>query len=642
MHHRDDIDGLRAISVSAVVLYHAAPSWAPGGFLGVDIFFVISGFLITRLIHDEILGGRFSIWHFYQRRIRRIIPALVVVCAVTTALALVLMFPSDLAAYSANLMSAMAFVANIKFYHDDIGYFAAQAELKTLLHLWSLSVEEQFYVVFPIIVIVATRYRCLLAVLVGIGAASFVAWAIVRRIDPSAAFYLLPYRAWELMLGGAVAVGLKTWRPTFPVATILAAAGLAAIIHGVLRFNPNNSTIISTCLPCLGAASLLAASTNHALRPILENRPIVFLGLISYSLYLWHWPLLSLARYYLMVRPSPWMTALIIALSLAAAALSWRFIEQPFRRGGLWPARNVAIAAAASMLTLTLGAGLINLHRGLPSRFAPDVIEMATTDFRTRDDFLVSLRTGQCFMRPDQGPIDFDSKSCLGQVENAKSVMLWGDSYAAHFYSGLRAVLEGRPIHVIQATASSCPPILALDVNLRPHCRALNDYFFAWIAASRPSVVVLSAVWAGFAFPPRTKFDDPEPSIDATIAKLKSLGVTVVLLGPTPIYDVPLPLILAHRLQFGEPRDPSALIVPTVFKTERDMQLRYAKNPKVTYISMTDLLCTGTLHCAVTNEDGLPVHLDTGHLSIAGSRLVAERLMPKLLAAIEQRPGAGD
>ena len=337
VRHRADIDGLRAIAVVPVVLFHAGVSQVSGGFVGVDIFFVISGYLITSLILGEMREGRFSLLSFYERRIRRIFPALFAVLAVCIVLAGTLFLPRELRSFDESLLAATFFVSNIYFYGSN-GYFAAPPDTLPLLHTWSLSIEEQFYIVFPLLLSLAIAFgrRIWVGLISVLFLLSLAASIWVTPINPDAAFYLAPMRVWELMLGALLAARVLPRIESQAVREMLALAGVALIAYAVFRFSTSTPFPGSAALiPCLGAAFLIYAGEDEgttSASKVLSLRPLVFVGLISYSLYLWHWPLLVFARYWSVTSLTGWQSATIVIASFILAALSWAYIEQPFRR----------------------------------------------------------------------------------------------------------------------------------------------------------------------------------------------------------------------------------------------------------------------------------------------------------------------
>ena len=371
MHYRPDIDGLRTVAVVPVLLFHAGLGLS-GGFTGVDVFFVISGYLITTLLLGEMDERRFSLLGFYERRARRILPALFTVLIATTVAALLLMTPTDLVSYAKSAASTAGFLANIWFYTQE-GYFTEAAELKPLLHTWSLGVEEQYYLLFPPLlwlVLLLGRNRPPAILLALAGLASF-ALSVQGAIDaPKAAFYLPHYRVWELLLGSGLALATaRGWlaRPARHAWLAAAAglAGLAMIAAAALLYGPETRFPgAAALLPCLGAALVIWSGTSPrtpAAR-LLALPPLVWIGKLSYSLYLWHWPIIAFAVY----RKGEDLAAseglACLALALVLSALSWRLVEQPFRNRARL-SRRAIFASAATATALTLAVAAYTVHR---------------------------------------------------------------------------------------------------------------------------------------------------------------------------------------------------------------------------------------------------------------------------------------
>ena len=337
--YRADIDGLRAVAVLPVVFYHFQIAPFTGGFVGVDIFFVISGYLITSLIQHETANGALSLVRFYERRARRILPALFLMMLATTALAGTILFPQDVMNYSRSLIATTLFGSNLYFW-STVEYFDIVAERKPLLHTWSLAVEEQFYLLYPALFWLlrgASQLKLVHVVaaifLVSLGASI---WAL--RFAPVSDFYLLPFRAWELMLGAMLA--LTPIKSSGRISTALAWSGLALLLFSIFAFSvdtpfPGEYAL----LPCIGAACVIYAGPQTIVGRVLSLRPVVFTGLISYSLYLWHWPLLIFARYVVLRDLLLWEKLALILLSGMVATLSWAYVEKPFRTLGKIPSR---------------------------------------------------------------------------------------------------------------------------------------------------------------------------------------------------------------------------------------------------------------------------------------------------------------
>ena len=369
--YRADIDGLRAIAVLLVVFFHAGIAQIGGGFVGVDIFYVISGFLITGIIVRELDAGHFTFAGFYARRIKRILPALFAVLGLSIVAAYVLLIPDDLRMYGRSIVSTVLFYSNWLFYKQ-VNYFDGPAIDKPLLHTWSLSIEEQFYLIWPLLLLALYRAagrKALPRVILALFAVSLVASQAMLGHDPARSFYLLPYRAWELMLGAYLAVA------PVPVLSRRAAsfaglAGFAAIAYAALAFNSKTPFPgVNALLPCLGAAILIATGLQRGAigRSALSFGPLRFVGKISYSLYLVHWPIFSFAHLSLDGEPSSLVRVAMIAASFVLATLSYRYVETPARRATIaFP--KLARAAAAAAVVMVLPGVIYENGNGLPWR----------------------------------------------------------------------------------------------------------------------------------------------------------------------------------------------------------------------------------------------------------------------------------
>ena len=470
--YRPDIDGLRAVAVLSVVLYHAGVPVMPGGYIGVDIFFVISGYLITRIIAREIAENRFSILTFYERRTRRIFPALFAMLVASVVAASIIALPGEFEDFGNSLAASALFVSNI-FFWQTADYFAGPAHLKPLLHTWSLAVEEQFYIVLPLLLLALTRWarRHVVAVLIAATVISFALslWAVGAK--PTAAFYLLPTRFWELMAGALLALGVVPAFRSLKAANAAAAVGLAMIALAVATYSSATAFPgAAALLPVIGAALIIHAGTttqSTIAARLLSWQPVVFVGLISYSLYLWHWPVLTFARIARGEMLSAMEATLLVALSFALAILSWRFIEAPFRDRRLADGRAPLFRSAGAAMAAALALGIFaNSTHGWPQRhdaYTPPAIAG-----------LDHMNLATCFLKDDQPASAWaGALACRQGDANGPTVFVWGDSFAAHLIPGLASELGSR-IETVQLTAAGCPPILDLAVANRPHCRAIN------------------------------------------------------------------------------------------------------------------------------------------------------------------------
>ncbi len=472
MRHRADIDGLRAIAVVPVVLFHAGVSQVSGGFVGVDIFFVISGYLITSLILGEMAEGRFSLAGFYERRIRRIFPALFAVLAMCIVLAAILFLPKELKSFDRSVLATTFFVSNIYFY-SGLGYFAAPPDTLPLLHTWSLAIEEQFYIVFPLLLslVVAFGRRVWVGLIAALFLLSLAASIWVTRVNPNAAFYLAPMRVWELMLGALLAARLLPRIGSPAVREMLALAGIALIAYAVFGFSPATPFPGSAALiPCLGAALVIYAGederTTFAAKA-LSLWPLVFVGLISYSLYLWHWPLLVFARYWTIVPLTAWQSAAIVTTSFILAVFSWRYIEQPFRRKRAAIPRRALLASAATAMGIAVAFGVVPGSRGWPTRFSPQV-PAVYSDLRPSGS--QASKFDDCLDQPPERP-------CVLGAAVTPNYAIWGDSHANSMLPTLDAFAQQQGVGVAVFVQPGCPPVMDTDfrqIAKLPECKARN------------------------------------------------------------------------------------------------------------------------------------------------------------------------
>jgi peptidoglycan/LPS O-acetylase OafA/YrhL len=612
--YRRDIDGLRALAVLSVVLFHFKifPDYVGGGFVGVDIFFVISGFLITRIIFTGVEDGSYSVVGFYDRRIRRIFPALILLYLVCLSLAFFLNFPSEAANVSKSVIASAFFVSNIFFYGRS-GYFDRDSETNPLLHTWSLSVEEQFYIIFPLLVFAIRKFnqRARIWIISAAALASFLAACYMVSADASAAFYLVQYRAWELALGSLLAIGaLPT--PSRWIAEAVAAIGLA-LVCGSFVFISRTLPFpgITALAPCAGAAAIIFAnsSTQTLVGYFLSLRPLQFTGLISYSLYLLHWPAIVFFR--LFHEPSRAEKLLLVLVSIILATVSWSFIEKPFRkRPHRLSQRTTLVAGCAAMAGVAIAAllvvpGIYLLWR-YPSR-ALDVMAHAKIDES-------HLRTGSCFITA--GYTDefekHDQDSCLSTKQDRPNYLLIGDSHAAHLWSGLRANYPS--INFLQATASGCRPIFGEGGE--QHCTGLIHYIYdRFLPTQKLDGILISAQWA-----PKDL-----PNIISTVDILKRYVPRVIVIGPTVQYIQPLPRILARAIILKRPETELASQYRRTEEQATDVLFATTlKAAQIEYASAYRALCHP--ECEVWAAADVPIQFDDDHFTREGSAYIVKRL----------------
>lgn len=656
--HRPDIDGLRALAIIPVVAYHAQIPGFSGGFAGVDVFFVISGFLITRMIAQDLDRGRFSLSDFYARRVRRIVPALAVMLAAVTVFAAILFTPQEMQRYGLTLAAAAMFSANIYFWRTE-NYFTAEPESSPLLHTWSLAVEEQFYIVWPLglMLIVALGLRRYLPALALAGLiVSFVAALVLVRLSPSFAFYMLPARAWELLLGAVLALGVVPALKSAWVREAAALCGAAAVVASVFILN-NRMEIPGPwlLLPCLGTALVIHAGSNEPARTsqILSLAPLVWIGLISYSLYLWHWPLLVLPQLILARELTPVEVAFAIGFSVLAAALSWRFVEQPFRRRALSdrPARRAMLVSGSAILSAALLAGVAL------SQWGP-LLWLNTPKAKLADAAVIHDANPLCLARdrPSQGSTELPPfEPCLfGAGGTAPVSVLWGDSHANHLRPALEPWAKDNGVTIRQVTKALCPPLLGVAPavaprNMREDCVRFNAQTLDWIRTT-PSVrqVIMSARWPvylGRSMPhhgvtPILTAGDTVPTdaseavktfeaaLDQTLKALTGAGKSVVLLAPLPdLFQGGAKCIGRSKHLGWDPNRCAASATETerrIGPVTQAMKAVAARFPNVTIIEQAPLFCDARL-CSPLHY-GVVLFRDDNHVTPAGARMIVERL----------------
>ena len=609
--YRPDVDGLRALAVSIVLIFHTGISPLRGGFVGVDIFFVISGFLITSLLVRDLETGRFSIKTFYERRIRRIFPAMMVMLAVVLAASPLFLFQSELRVTASTGVASLLSAANL-YLMTAAGYFEADALTQPLLHMWSLGVEEQFYLFFPLLLAFAVRRfpNRVAAFLLFLTLASLALSVVVTSSNRDVAYFFPLTRAWELLIGALIVV-IPLPQLTRGLREIGAALALALILYCAYKLHsgmPFPGWIAA--LPTLAAAALIVLGSMGG---SLINRgfslpPVVFLGQISYSLYLWHWPIIVGYRLTRGGHLVFWEAVMLIAASLAAAILSWRFVERPFREKHLLPGQSALFVGAAGITALlAIACGWLFMISALSPNPKNEADRLAR--YITYDDRGV-YRRGQCFLVGHLNNLsDFDETACLKPSPEQENVLVVGDSHGAHLWSGLQAALP--QAHVLQATSTGCKPVVFAKGEAT--CRALIQHVFDQIGSGfRPDVLILSARWE----------DTDLPALLETISVLRPKVARLVVSGPIVEYGVALPRLLA---QIADGRDPTLLFLARKTAIARvDQQFAEAvQQAGADYFSPFRSLCSpdGEV-CRTTDDNGVPLQWDYGHLTKEGSVLI--------------------
>ena len=615
--YRKDIDGLRAIAVTAVIAFHAQWTLFRGGFVGVDVFFVISGYLIGSMIIDEVSAGRFSLLAFYERRVRRILPALAVMMLVVSVFAYVYMLPNELQRYANSLLAATFSVSNF-YFASNSGYFMPAATTFPLLHTWSLAIEEQFYIFLPLLVLLVHRLwrRGLWLVLL---AATLLSLALSVRSalqGPPSDFYMPQLRAWELLLGTLIAWNrlpaprAKIWREGASVVGIVLIIVAATTLTSWTPF-PGYAALV----PCVGTALIIAAGRwgDSLVARALSLPPLVFLGRISYSLYLWHWPIfvfIKMSEHFPAEQNKAVVRLLAVAATLIISTLSWKYVETPFRSGPWRPARRPLFITAAAAVVVLGGIGLsFALLQGLPNRFSPAALAILAQMQRTNepDNY---FRSGVCFLDREDKVEFLVSKGCLERDPSRPNYLLIGDSYAAHLWYGLSQTFD--KINLMQATAAGCTPLPE-----RRFTRICNDVmrflFSDYLLKHKPDRLVLSAEW----------LQADLPQLAQVLDWAKAHDIKVILMGPIMRYDDRLPRLLAFAIQEKNPRLPDAHRLD--YRALDEGLRKLAQEKGVPYVSLLDLMCKDGA-CETLASPEMPLQFDDGHLTKAGSVVLAERL----------------
>lgn len=623
--YRPELDGLRAVAVAAVFLCHLGMTPFSGGYVGVDVFFVLSGFLITQIIAADLRAGRFSLANFYERRIRRIVPALVFVCAFSTVAAVAVLLPSELKAYATSLLATALSVSNVWF-SSMTGYFDPAAATQPLLHTWSLGVEEQFYVAFPLLLALAYR-------LGQKGVSLFVCGAFVISLAMSialtpdnnrSAYFLIHTRAWELLLGSVIALGLiptpaRTWQRESASTIGLLAIAAAVVCFGEKTPFPGYAAL----LPCVGAALIIWAGGTTLVARGLSFAPIVFVGLISYSLYLWHWPLIVFAKLLLVQPFTPMQQLTLIAVATALSILTWRFVETPFRRRSDAMSSRKAVFAGGglSLGALAASAAMLVSVQGMPKRFPEEILSIAAA---AQD---ASARRTDCHF---DGTLagDFD-KSCVLGAPVAPATIVYGDSHGAELAVALGALAERRNESVRELTASGCPPALDFTYPGKGECPAYNTKTIEHLVALAPTTIVVAANAVAWT---QEYSADFMRGLEAALRAMSSAGHRVILFGQVPPHpnQLPVPATLARQAMLGTKPETYAFRPDMKALRTLDATLAgIATAAGATYISLLPALCNEN-ECKAA-IDGAVLYFDDNHLTVAGEKLIAAKLLAPVL-----------
>ncbi len=508
--YRPDIDGLRAVAVGSVLIYHAFPSWLPGGFVGVDVFFVISGYLITRILVSEMSRGEFSFFQFSLRRVRRLFPALLLVLAFCICVGWFILLPGEYIQLGKEIFFSSIFAANFYFW-SQVGYFSANAYQNPLLHLWSLAVEEQFYLLWPLMVFLCVRIRISLVIMFTlVTAASLYASSIVTLHDPSAAFFLPFTRAWEFGIGAIMAVVGR--KPALVPPQLASPASAVGSILLVLSFVAIDETQpfpgLIALLPVAGAGLLIAAGPDAIVNRFFLSRPeMVAIGLISYPLYLWHWPLLSFAYIVEGGMPAPEVRVFALVSSVALAYLTWSLLERRVRR-----VRAASLFLVASMLFSGVAGAEVWRQEGLPNRAS--VSPYVSLDDRLRRDMRWDYAENDLCL--ERYPTEARREGwwfCMLEEDEPVDLILLGNSFANQLYPGLVNAAGMEDVNVL--SVGVCDPALGLRftayVASHPCHGEKRSRIDEWLHGifERNESISVAVLWS-----PWPTFDDDGNSVD--------------------------------------------------------------------------------------------------------------------------------
>ncbi len=636
--YRADIDGLRAVAVLAVVVFHLNKSWLPGGFVGVDIFFVISGFLITGILARKIENRSFSFADFYLARARRILPAAYFCIAVTLVIGTFFMLPADATSLAASAGLSTISAANFYFWKFlDQSYFAAPSETVPLLHLWSLAVEEQFYLFWPLALLAAYRWlnpASRILIFIVAMAASYQVGQAMLATDPAFSYYMLPARAGELIIGALAFFSvqrLARFHPALAEALGLIGAGLVAYSVAFLS-EANGFPGYAAIPPTLGAALIiLSGSVRRTLiGRTLALRPLVAVGLVSYSLYLWHWPVMAFYRYAYGV-PNVLGYIVCVLVMIAMTLISYFFIEQRFRIASSTVRLLPTIRFGALTALLASASLLVFLTGGATEMIKPAgyVAQLTALDQDTKPAGEFAFN---CQMR-DFNPATLNDPRCiLGDQHAPVKTLLWGDSHAAQLVGFFKVIAETQRVAIRNASVSSCPPIFDRSRDytiaaIRETCAAFNDAIEKSLDAY--DTVIMGSHWFSI------DTGNARPDIEATVAAVSSRVRQVIVALSIPIFP-----------SFDRQCERKALLIPGMncqLRRERDvgfevninqfLSTMLKKYPNVIVLDTRDLLCDKAF--CTPRFLGKPAYFDPIHLSLAGSERLGTVAVAKGLFRVD-------
>lgn len=631
MKYRADIDGLRALAIIPVVLFHAGSGLFSGGFVGVDVFFVISGYLITSILVRDLGEGRFSLSCFYEKRARRILPAYIFMMLIVSMCGYHLFLASELKNLAESMLSSLGFISNIFFWRNS-GYFSIQAESSPFLHTWSLSVEEQFYIFFPLGLMFLYKYfnkKTIYIVLIFTLFISLMISIVGMERSVQAMFYLLPSRAWELLVGAVLALGVVPVVRSKALNELLSIAGFLMIIIAIFLYSKN--TLFpgaAALLPVIGAALIIHAGALGNLTYIgkmLSLKYFVFIGGISYSLYLWHWPIFVFIKN-LHGDVIRWdMMILGIVLSLIIAWLSTIMIEKPFIKKRILSQKKPLLLASFTSIIVSMTICLfLIVNDGFPGRFEEHVLEAESS----LSDF--SQRRNNCHAGRGN-PIPYADK-CIFGSDVKPSYAFWGDSHAVELSDSVGQYASMIGISGLHISYSSCPPSQGYSSAVRPMCEKHNtEVLEGLISDVGIKTVFMIARYSSYTRTNKSK-EAMFKGFEETIRKLKKSGKDVVIIYPIPKAEGIAPLAIARKLSRNDDISNYSISLHEYSLQNVDVLSKLddiVSAFSVDTIKPTDVLCSDQVSCKFYIH-GDVTHFDDDHLSLSGAKL----FLPKIIEHI--------
>lgn len=617
LKYRADIDGLRAIAVLSVILFHVAPNRVEAGGIGVDIFLVISGFLIGGIIFEKYEAGTFSTVDFYMRRLRRIFPAFIVMIFVSSLAFVLVAYPKQLNLMGLSALYAIFCVSNF-YFNSTTGYFSDEHVSAPFLHTWTLGVEEQFYFAFPLVFAMIWKFfprNRIAYALFAIGVLSLLVSQYQVDVKSPAAFYLLPSRSWELLIGVATNFLPPKIFQTSLLRFFASGIGILLIAISLVVLQPRFGFPGWRGLPpTVGTALILASGRVNPsiVHRFLSIKPLQLVGLVSYSLYLWHWPVIVLTMMYFVTdRLNMQLATFAVLLSSLLGFVSWRYIEKPFRgdkinsKSVLWICGSAAATTAACEL-------LIVLSGGLPSRFSTKIVNLAQFDNSGRK---FTMPAAKCFLNVTDQIKDFDSAHCLTPKPGVKNVILIGDSHAAMLFEGLRKTLTNA--NILTAVGFGCE--IRIDgADDGTMCGALMHYVFQeYLPSAKIDAVIITSRW--------TTVD--ASSLIALGASLKQHGIRLIVLGPVPEYSASVSRLLAESIRRSDPELPYNRLMPGLWEIDAKLK-RASGRGNFQYISAMKTMCSKS-KCRLSDARNVPLYFDNSHLTDEGAQNLIQTIIAR-------------